>query len=269
VVRHSLIRIRRPLASTSGLAIVLLLAGCQAAPAAATPTKPAPSATASIAFPTLVPTSTVTPGATASPTPDLTQELGTLLLSDPFDDSEPWRLGVTASGGSSVSGGRLSLSVRQPRAYQLATRLDAVYGDVLVEVDAQTELCTPGDEFGLVLRVHGLAEYYRFLIGCDGTARASRVLEEGSRALTWPVPSPAILGGFPARNHLAVKASGDTFHFLVNNVEVLSVRDVALVSGGIGLFARAGSGGQVSVAFEALTVYALKPFEANVPTATP
>lgn len=192
--------------------------------------------------------------------------MGRLLLVEPFHDDTPWRLSQSDSGGSSIAGGRLSISVRRPRAYQLATRLDASYADILVEVDVHTELCSPGDEFGLMLRVNGLGEHYRFIIGCDGTARASRVLEEGSRALTWPIPNPAILPSYPAGNRITVLARGDTFRFLVNDVEVLAVRDVSLASGGLGFLARAGSGGQVSVAFDNLTVYALKPDEAPAPT---
>ena len=197
--------------------------------------------------------------------------MGQLLLAEPFHDDSPWRLTQSASGGSSIAGGRLSLTVRQPRTYQLVTRIDASYADFLVEVDVHTELCSPGDEFGLMLRVNGLGEHYRFVIGCDGTARASRVLEEGSRALTWPIPNPAILRSSPARNHLTVLARGDTFRFLVNDVELFAVRDVSLASGGLGFVARAGSGGQVSVAFDDLAVYALKGDPTPTPTlaATP
>ena len=68
-----------------------------------------------------------------------------------------------------------------------------------------------------------------------------------------------------------VLARGDTFRFLINDVEVLAVRDVSLASGGLGFVARAGSGGQVSIAFDELAVYALKADEAPTPTlgATP
>jgi hypothetical protein len=197
--------------------------------------------------------------------------MGQLLLADAFDDNSQWRLNQSDSGGSSVAGGRLSITVRRPRAYQLATRLDASYSDILVEVDVHTELCSPGDEFGLMLRVNGLGEHYRFVIACDGTARASRVLEEGSRALTWPIANPAILPSSPARNHLTLLARGDTFRFLVNDVELLAIRDVSLASGGLGFVARAGAGGQVSVAFDNLAVYALKADPSATPTlaATP
>ncbi len=262
MVRHPLVRPR----AVCAIALAGLLAACQPALVLPTPTLAPPSPTGTVAFPTLVPTATPTPGASATPTPDLRLETGRLLLEDTFDDDTAWHLGQSESGGSSVSGGRLSLSVRQPRAYQLATRTDASYTDVLVEVDVLTELCSPGDEFGLMLRVSGPTQYYRFVIGCDGTARAGRVLEEGSRALTWPIPSPAILPASPARNHLAVLARGDAFRFWVNDVEVLAVRDVSLTSGGIGFLARAAAAGQVSVAFDDLAVYALT--EADAPTAT-
>jgi hypothetical protein len=245
------------------------MVACQPARAAPTPTDVPPSATSTIAFPTLVPTETPTAGPSGTPTPDLGLEKGALLFTDRFDDPALWRLHQSETGGSSITGGRLSISVRVPRASEVTTRIDSALADVLVEVDVLTELCSPGDEFGLALRVTGLTQYYRFVIGCDGTARAGRLLDEGSRALTWPIPSPAILPSAPSRNHLAILARGDMFHFLVNDVEVLAVRDVSLTAGGIGLLARSGSGGQVSVAFDDLAVHALSDPNAATPTSAP
>jgi hypothetical protein len=180
------------------------------------------------------------------------------LLTESFDGEEDWILSSSDSGASSINGGRLSVSVRQARAYQFVSRRSGSFADVVVEVEAYAELCAPGDEFGLMFRVNDLGEHYRFVIGCDGTARASRALEAGSRALTWWIPSPAILPGSSVRNRLALLARGDTFRFFVNDVEVLSARDISLSSGRLGFFARAGSAGQVSVSFDELSVRSLR-----------
>lgn len=241
--------------------------GCAVTPPSPTPTSTPLPPTATVAFPTLVPTQTATPGASATPAPNVDAERGQLLLTDSFDDREVWLVSESQSGGSSVGGGRLSISVRERRAYHFVTRSRDFFGDALVEVDVYTELCEPGDEFGLMFRVNSLGEHYRFVIGCDGAARASRALQDGSRGLTLWVSSPAILPLSPVRNHLALLARGDTFHFFVNDVELFTVRDVTLTSGLLGLMARAGPGGQVSVSFDDLTVYALRPL--GPPTATP
>jgi hypothetical protein len=258
--------VRRQLTRTGDrlnrLAVWLLLAGlvggCVVGSPSPTPTAAPPTPTGTVAFPTLIPTSTSTPGASPTPTVDPRADVGALLLNETFDDGAEWVLAQAESGGSSVEGGRLSISVREPRAFQFATRQGDSYGDALVEVDVYTELCAPGDEFGLMFRVNSLGEHYRFVMGCDAAARASRALETGSRALTWWMPNASILPASPVHNHLALHARGDTFRFFVNDVEIFAVRDVSLASGRIGFLARAGSTGQVSVSFDDLIVRALE-----------
>jgi hypothetical protein len=141
-----------------------------------------------------------------------------------MDDPSAWELATTASGGAAITDGRLTLSVRMPRAYHSARRPAPIVGDFFAEVDLYTEVCNPGDEIGLTARGRGLVEQYRFLIGCDGTARITRVLEEGSRALTLRVASPAIQAGAPTHNHLAIWLRGLDLKLFVNGDEVLTVR---------------------------------------------
>jgi hypothetical protein len=213
--------------------------------------------TATVAFPTVIPSATWTPGASLTPTVDLRADSGPVLLNDSMDDPSVWQLTTTDAGVSAITDGRLTLSVRTPRAYHTAHRIEPVVGDFYAEIEVITEVCSPGDEVGMTARGGGLFEQYRFLIGCDGTARMTRILEEDSRALTLRVSDPAILGGAPARNRLGIWLSGLDLKFLVNGDEVLTVRDAALSRGTLGVIARAGTGGQVSAAFDDLIVYAL------------
>ena len=191
-----------------------------------------------------------------------------------MDDDSAWELPATASGAAAVTDGRLTLSIRTPRAYHTARRLEPLVGDFFAEIDLYTEVCSPGDELGLTARGGGYGEQYRFLIGCDGTARITRILDEGSRALTLRVPSPVIHSGAPALNHLAIWLHGLDLKFLVNGEEILSVRDAALQHGTLGVVARAGTGGQVSAGFDDLRVFSLSdarrtPAAAGAATATP
>jgi hypothetical protein len=108
------------------------------------------------------------------------------------------------------------------------------------------------------------------LIGCDGTARISRVLQDGSSALTLRVETPAIIRSAPATNHIAVWANGLDLKLFVNGDQVVAARDAALVEGTFGLIARAGSGGQVAVAFDDLVVRGLAVSErTSIPATSP
>jgi hypothetical protein len=236
-----------------------LTASCLAAPASpASPTDTPPlTATATVAFPTVIPSSTWTPVPTLTPTVDVRPGLGEVILQEPFDDPSAWNLQSSDSGASGISDGRLTLAVRRSRVYQSTSRESPVVGDFYAEVEVHTNLCTAGDEFGLTARGNDLGEHYRFLIGCDGTARITRFLENGSRALTLRVETPAIIPGAPAVNRLAVWANGFDLKLFVNGDEVIAARDAALDQGTFGLIVRAGSGGQVAVGFDNLIVRAL------------
>lgn len=248
---------RNALASAVGLAA--LLSSCAVTPSArptatASPTTPP---TSTVAFPTLVPSPTWTAVASATPTPDPGVVLGSLLLHDTFDDPTAWRLATTSIAGAAIADGRLTLAVHAPRGYHSAQRLETEAGDFFAEVDVFTVVCNPGDEYGLTARGDRLGQQYRFLLGCDGTVRMARVLEEGSRALTLRLETTALRPGAPAHNHLAVWARGLDLKMYVNGVEVLTARDAALDRGGFGLLIRAGSGGQLTVSFDDLIVHAL------------
>src|SRR3972149_5942726 len=82
-------------------------------------------------------------------------------------------------------------------------------------------------------------------------------LEAGSRALTLRVASSVIPSGAPAQNHLSVWLRGLDLKFFVNGDEVLTVRDAALTRGYLGVIARAGPGGRVSVVSDTLAISAL------------
>ena len=140
--------------------------------------------------------------------------------------------------------------------------------DFYAEVEVRTELCNAGDEYGLTARGNKLGEHYRFLIGCDGSARITRFLEGGSRALTLRVETPAIIPGAPAVNRLAVWARGLDLKLYVNGEEVAAARDAALDRGTFGLIARAGSGGQLAVSFDDLIVRSLADTVLSPATAT-
>lgn len=246
-----------------GALLAGLMSSCLATPPSAASSTPVPSATATttVAFPTVIPSSTWTPGPTSTPTRNNRPGIGPILLSDSFDDPNVWDLPTTATGAANIRDGELTLAVRAPRTYQAATRESPAIANFYAEVEVLTKLCNPGDEFGLTVRGNELGEHYRLLIGCDGTARISRVLQDGSRALTLRVETPAIATGAPAVNRIAVWAHGLDLKLFVNGDEVVAARDAALGEGTFGLITRAGSGGQVAVAFDNLVVRAISVSE--------
>jgi hypothetical protein len=77
-----------------------------------------------------------------------------------------------------------------------------------------------------------------------------RVLSGESRSLILPSAFPFIRSGPMSTNRLSLKATGDTFQFWINGFEVFSSRDIRLVEGAVGLFARSNQGNQATISFD-------------------
>ena len=254
-------RMRRALLLALGFSFGLSLYACGTMGQTPTPSPSPPSATPSptVGFPTLPPTPTLTPPPSFTPTPDIHAILGTRLFHDDFSEDQGWDLGSDALGASSLEAGRLVLALHQASAFRYVLVPDVAVGDFYLEVILRTELCGPNDEFGVLVRFTPDGEYYRIGLYCDGRARVTRVLQDSSIALILPTPSPVIVPGAPAENVLAVLAEGDTFRIFINGFEAFVARDRALPSGRLALFGRSSRSAQLTVSFDDLDVYSLRP----------
>lgn len=158
------------------LALIPFLTRC-ASMDAQLPPSPIPSMVTSsptIAFPTLIPTATITPEPSPTPTPDIIAELAEPLLQDNFDQDRGWESPEVDYGGSGIVNSRISLSVRQPSTFLTTIEPDLLAGDFHFEVSVRAEVCTLDDEYGILFRVNPDSEHYRFTLTCDGEARVSR-----------------------------------------------------------------------------------------------
>ncbi|TFH37400.1 MAG: hypothetical protein E4G99_02640 [Anaerolineales bacterium] len=233
-------------------ACALSLTGCiQLAPA---PT-PSPSAapvtpTATVFFPTLIPSPTVTPIPTGSPTPDLSANLGETIFVDNFSADLGWVPVELAPGGVSRSGDRLTLSVRQANSLFMAISPAEPIQNAYLEVEMRPELCLSNDEFGLVFRINQDFEHYRFTLTCQGEARVVGVIQGVERVLIPSTSSTAIFPGLFLSNRLGIWMEGDSFRFFINGEEIFSDRDPSLMNGHVGLVVRARQSGQTTASFD-------------------
>jgi len=200
-----------------------------------------------------------------SQTPAAPVAIGGRLYFEDFARPAAWNLQASSSGAVSVLDGRLLLSVHDPAATILQPVPIEPLGDFYAEVELRPVVCSPGDEYGMTIRVKPSGGHYRISLLCEGAARLLRVLPEQTNALTSVTPSDSIIPGGEGTNRLGIAAQGPHLRLFVNRQLVLEDRDSRLPVGGLGLFARPGPGGQTTVAFDNLAVYALAP----TPTPTP
>ena len=138
--------------------------------------------------------------------------------------------------------------------------------DFYVEISLRAEICSSGDEFGLIFRSDPMIGQYRFGLRCEGGVRANRAVGNAVFALVSRDQTNIIVPGPPQENLLAVWASGNQLRFFVNQVETFSVRDSTFSIGSVGVYIHSGNTGQTTVSFDNLIIRSATPAPTNTPT---
>ena len=246
----------------------LLLGSCAPAIALAPAptTLPSPQSTPSVSIPTLRPTASFTPAATLTPSAEVQFGAGQLVFDARFDAAEGWIVGSDAGGAASLSQGSLVLAVSLPNGSRYVLAPTPPQADFLLEAGLRASLCNPADEIGLLFRVGPQGDHYRVTLDCQGQVRVTRVVGTGAVLIAGPTQAAGAIPGSPAENHLMVLGRGDTFSLLVNNEQVLQVRDPVLASGQFGFFVRSTGQGQTTAALTSFQLRTLLPAATPSPT---
>lgn len=226
-----------------------------------------PTVSPTFTFPTLIPSSTPTIEAISTSTPSALLGIGEMQFQADFESDRGWDLRETDRGGSSIHDGRLNLAVRQPNAFFFIRIPAPEQIDFYFEVSLRSEVCEEGDEYGLMYRLGPFYDHYRFTLTCEGLARVIRVSEEEEMVLIPSTQTYAVIPGLRVDNHLAVWASDSQFRFLINNLEVFSIQNEELETGGFGLFVRSRRSQQTTVSFD--YVYISEIQQNATPTVNP
>ena len=219
---------------------------------------PEPTATPTIVWFPATATFTPYPTPVVTPTPNLLERIGKILLEDDFSTAEMWSLTSNAEGGVALSKNELTIAIKGSKAYFFSIREEPVLSDFFAEITASPSLCKGTDEYGLLLRVSESGDYYRFSLSCDSQVRLDRVI--GSTASS---PQPWLLSGdvppgAPSISRLGVRAEGSEMRFFVNGQHQFTVVDPMLGNGQLGIFARSTGANAVTINFSNLVIRALE-----------
>jgi len=239
----------------------LLLSGCirMDTPVEPSATPLPPTATATVFFPTLIPTSTSTPPPSPTPVPDRLPELEELLFEDTFDSEQAWTATSLDTGGASLVGGRLGVAVRRSQSYFTVISPASSPGYFYAEVNVRTEICSDNSDVGLMFHTSPGLEHYRFTINCDGDAQVV-LASAGSEVALVPLTSTNVVRpGTSSENQLAVLADGPFYVFFINGQEVFSTRNASLREGSFGVIVRSRSSEQTTVTFDDFRVWRVPP----------
>lgn len=249
-----------------------LICACASLVPEATPSLPTATATITptgtetiVWFP---PTETMTPFPTREilPTAEMAPGIAASLLENGFGENQSWRTGTYASGNISQVDQSLILAVQKPKDFLITFLSGLVFEDFDLQVTANMSLCRGSDSYAILVRSLSEYDYYRFLVNCQGEARAERIRSGQTIPLQDWTPADIIIGA-ATNSKIEIWASGSEMRLIINDSYLFSVKDPSFRNGQIGLFARSAGDNALTVTFRDLTVYALDP--QLIPSATP
>ncbi len=215
-----------------------------------------PTITATINWFPATATPTLKPTEIIEPTPEMRPGVGSILITDLVASGSDWGTQSLSAGNITLGNDSLTLAIQQSKASLLSLELKNILRDFYLETDVNISLCRGKDVYGIVVRTISEYNYYRFLVDCQGNARAERI-RDGSTTLMQDWTPTGIPPGAPQNISLGVWAVGSEMRLFANNAFVFSVKDPVFTDGTIGVFARAEGDSPVTVTFSEMTVYAV------------
>lgn len=181
-----------------------------------------------------------------------------VIFSDAFGEgtSGEWHLEADDVSGAHLAEGRLVVTVHEPNSVHYVTLTEPAFDDLVLEVDVTQLTGSPSASYGILLRMAGPQQFYRFEITGNGQYIVER--HDGPDSFVrltekW-ASSPALQTGLNAVNHLAVVAEGSSFSFYANDQLLAEVNDSSYQQGPVALDAGTFGPTELQVAFDNVVI---------------
>lgn len=181
-----------------------------------------------------------------------------LLYQDDFSPENVgrWQIEGDELGSIEVNNGQLVIDVAAPNTLQYSTLNEPQFADFDLEISGMLLDGSDESTYGILLRMQGPTEFYRFEIMGDGHYMVERLNDDGSWTRfvdDWQI-SEAIQVGLNANNRIRVVADGPAMAFYVNGELLQEIEDTTYISGNIALDAGTYGHPKTRVAFDDLLV---------------
>lgn len=174
-----------------------------------------------------------------------------------FGRTGSWDLEGDDTAQAMIVPEQLMVQVNAPDTVQYATLLEPTFSDFALEVDVRQLNGDPQSSYGVMFRMQGPDQFYRFEITSNGMYMLERRNPDGTwfRFLPDWKDSPAIVQGLNAPNRLKVVARGPRIAVYVNDTLLEEVTDRSYTTGQIALDAGTFGRSGLQVSFDNLLVY--------------
>ncbi len=167
-----------------------------------------------------------------------------------------WTLESDELGSSVIVPEQLVIELNAPNLIQYSKLIEPTFADFSLEVDARLDGGSPASTYGVMFRMQGPDEFYRFDITGDGMYILERHDADGRwirHTEDW-LDTVVINQGIGETNRLKVTADGKRIAVFVNDILLEEMTDDTYSSGNIALDAGTFDGAGARVSFDNLIV---------------
>ena len=175
-------------------------------------------------------------------------------LVDKFDGNSTlnWVLESDELGQTVIDSGQLKFTIPAAGVARYSTAEGVIGGNFVAEVETIQLAGSTNAGYGMLFRMNGSDQFYRFNITGNGYYMVEKRVAGGEwvRLTNDWQETTLLLTGLNNRNFIAVEARGSNLGFSINGFEVFSTTDSDFSSGGIALNAGTFDQGGLVVAFD-------------------
>lgn len=230
------------------LVLMLFLGACGAEET------PVPEPSATPVLPTTEPSPTIDwfPR-TPTPTPQIpvtqlpveptssTPPAANLITADDFSDLQIWQTDSSTAGTVAYETNALSLAVNGGKNTLSSLSAHELPSDYYLEINLDAQMCSPDDQFGLILWNNSSSGTFRIWFSCSGQVMLDRVLPSGTTVLQKWQSARKFQVGSPATNRIGVRSVNNSLEVYVNETHQFTYSPLNKLNGALGVIAQSGS----------------------------
>lgn len=226
--------------------LVLLVSACQAIP------ESLPEPTSALPTQTIEPTATIdwfprtpTLPPVLNPTPNTSlptrsSDAEGLLVADDFSDTTYWQTSSTTAGTSAYDANAITLAVNSGKHNLSSLSEHLLPTEFFLEINLDTLMCSPEDQYGLILWNNSQSGTFRLWLNCAGEVKFERVLPTGTSQLVSWQTGRKLQPGSPAFNRIGVWSRQGELEVLINGTSQFTYLLYSEPQGELGVIAQTG-----------------------------
>jgi hypothetical protein len=163
-----------------------------------------------------------------------------LITSDDFSDPEIWQTSSGTPGTVAYEPDALSLAVAGGKNSLVSLSTHELPSEFYLEINLDAQMCSPEDQFGLILWNNSSSGTFRVWFSCSGQVMMDRVLPSGTTVLQkWQIARKFQVGS-PAFNRIGVRSVNNSLEVYVNETHQFTYTPLNKLSGALGVIAQSG-----------------------------